>query len=89
MYKIKGIYHSGRKDERFKPVDDEKYDGLVGCRIKWDINDLEQFESTRFKIVGHPFYSWWHTSPVIQLTKRDENTYILETVNTLYELEEI
>ena len=89
MYKIKGIYHSGRKGERFKSVDDEKYDGLVGCRIKWDINDLKQFESTMFEIVGHPFYSLWNTSPVIQLTKRDEDTYILETVNTLYELEEI
>lgn len=89
-YRIKGIYHNGRKGPRMEPVTEEKYDGLAGCRILWDISELKQFKSTTFKIIDDFFGSWrWHTSEVLQLTKRDEKIYELETANTIYVLEEL
>ena len=88
MFKIKEIVHSGRKGTRYESVTDEKYDGLVGCKINWNIDDIKQFDGVTFKVRNHPFYSYWHTSPVIQLAKRDITTYELETINTIYVLEE-
>lgn len=87
LYRIKGIYHSGRKELRMSPVTEYKYDGLIGCQIEWNINSLRQFQPTRFWLENHSKYSWWDTSPVIQLTKKDFNIYVLETINTIYELE--
>ena len=84
LYRIKGIYHSGRKGLRMSPVTDYKYDGLIGCQIEWDVNSLRQFQPTRF---WYKNVLWWDTSPVIQLTKKDFNIYALETINTIYELE--
>ena len=89
MYEIKGIYHSGRKGTRFEPIDSPKYDGLVGCFIVWDINSIRQFEQTAFVVHDHPVYTWWQTSPVIQLKKQNANTYELETINAIYELEDL
>ena len=88
-FKIKEIVHSGRKGTRYDPVTDEKYDGLIGCNVKWNIKDIRQFDGTTFKFQNHPFYNYWHTSPVIQLSKRDFTVYELETVNTIYILEEV
>lgn len=86
MYRIKGIYHSGRKGLRMSPVTEYKYDGLIGCQIEWDVNSLRQFQPTRF---WYKNVLWWDTSPVIQLTKRNFDVYELETVNTIYILEEM
>ena len=87
LYRIKGIYHSGRKGLRMSPVTEYKYDGLISCQVNWDIDYLRQFKCTRFWLENHSKYSWWDTSPVIQLTKKDSNIYVLETINTIYELE--
>ena len=89
MFRIKEILHSGRKGIRGEPVDDYKYDGLVGCYAKFDINDIRACQGVHMVISGHNFYDWWNTSPVIQLTKRDFDVYELETVNTIYILEEM
>lgn len=89
MYEIKEILHSGRKGPRYEPVDNYKYDDMVGCEINWDINSVRQFDSTAFVVHGHPFYTSWHTSPVLQLRRRDNNTYELETINTIYVLEDL
>ena len=32
-YRIMAILHSGRKDTRFKKVDADKYDGLIGSTV--------------------------------------------------------
>lgn len=86
MYKIKGIYHNGRKGPRMEPVTEEKYDGLLDALISWDIHGIKQFEGTRFKVLsGGPWY--WYTSEILQLTKKGK-VYELETANTIYELEE-
>ena len=89
MFVIKDILHSGRKGIRGEPVDDYKYDGLVGCYAKFDINEIRACHGVHMKISGHSFYDWWNTSPVIQLTKRNFDVYELETVNTIYILEEV
>lgn len=89
MYEIKGIYYSGRKGARFEPINGVKYDGLVGCFIVWDKNGIIQFEPTYFTVYGHDFYTTWRTGPVIQLTQQDSKTYELETVNTIYILEDL
>ena len=39
-YKILRISHSGRKNIRYKDVDDQKYDGLIGSIIK--MKDIER-----------------------------------------------
>ena len=88
LFRIKGIYHSGRKGLRMSPVTEYKYDGLVGCVIEWNINSIQLFQPTRFLIKNHPIYSLWNTSAIIQLSKEKySDTYILETINTIYELE--
>lgn len=89
MFVIKEILHSGRKGIRGEPVDDYKYDGLVGCFAKFDINNIRACQGVHMVISGHRYYDWWNTSPVIQLTKRNFNVYELETVNTIYILEEV
>ena len=75
LFRIKGIYHSGRNGLRMSPVTEYKYDGLIGCQVNWDIDYLRQFKCTRFWLENHSKYSWWDTSPVIQLTKKDSNIY--------------
>ena len=88
MYKILGIYHNGRKDTRMKPVDDLKYDGLVGCRILWDMGGIKQFAPTIFKVLDNR--PWlWYTSEILQLTRIETNVYELETANTIYVLEDL
>ena len=89
MFVIKEILHSGRKGIRGEPVDDYKYDGLVGCYAKFDINDIKQCQPMHMKLSGHMYYDWWDTSLVIQLTRRNLNVYELETVNSIYILEEM
>ena len=84
LYRIKGIYHSGRKGLRMSPVTEYKYDGLIGCQIEWDVNSLRQFQPTRF---WYKNVLWWDTSPVKKKKKKDFNIYALETINTIYELE--
>lgn len=88
MYKITGIFHNGRQGTRWESVTASKYEDLVGCKIKWDANSVKQFEPTNFDITDHSFYSWWNTSPVLQLSKSN-GKYILETVNTIYVLEDL
>lgn len=88
MYKILGIYHNGRKDTRMKPVDDLKYDGLVGSRILWDMGGIKQFAPTVFKVLDNG--PWlWYTSEILQLTRIETNVYELETANTIYVLEDL
>ena len=88
-YRIKGIYHNGRKGPRLEPVSDTKYAGMVGCRILWDMGGIKQFSPTVFRVLDE-FGPWlWYTSEILQLTRVETRTYELETANTIYVLEEL
>ena len=87
MFRIKGIYHSGRKGIRMEPLVGHKYEGLIGAFVDWNIEDVRYLFSTRFwTIQHHPAYVW-DTSAVIGLNRKDGKTFVLETINLIYELE--
>lgn len=89
-YKIKGIYHNGRENPRMEPVADEKYETLVGSIVGCDINEIRQFKPTKFTFYDNPRYDFWNTSEILQLSRRlSDDMYELETVNTIYILEEL
>lgn len=87
-WKIIDILHSGRKGIRLSPVMDSKYDGVRGCTVYFNIEDLEGLKPFRFNRMNHYFYDYWDTSAVIQAEIRN-GQLILETINTIYVLEEI
>lgn len=89
MFKIIGIYHSGRKGVRWENVTQPKYDGMVGCLTTFDPNNVEQFDGVRFYLKGHPLYEWWDTTAVVQLARDFDGNYVLETVNTIYVFQEV
>lgn len=90
-YKILEILHSGRKGIRLDPVTEEKYNGMVDNIVR--INKLEnvkEFESIRMYIKHHPLYDFWDTSAIIGLSySLSEHKYYLETINTIYVLQEL
>lgn len=88
-YRIKGIYHSGRKGTRWDPVMDEEYDGLIGQLCTFVPDEIEQFRGIAFYLKNHPFYRWWNTSNVLQLSRDLNGDYVVETVNSIYVFEEI
>ena len=54
-YRIMAILHSGRKDTRFKKVDADKYDGLIGSIVICkDLSEVKQFECLRMKVLDSP-----------------------------------
>lgn len=89
-YKIKGIYHNGRKDIRMKPRDDFKYVVSVGRTIIFQESDLKQYEPFKWYFINHPFYETWTTSEVLEaFVSEDKNLVRIETANTIYEFEKI
>ena len=90
-YRIKNITHSGRKGIRGERVKDYKYDALFDAVIneEFTINSVKQFEQLKWVLVDNQMYDWWTTSEVIQLQLSHNNTYIIETVDAIYELEEV
>lgn len=90
-YKILRISHSGRKDIRYKDVDDPKYDGLIGSIIKMkDIESTELFERLKWDFVEtSSWYDWWEASEIISVFVNFKNQYVVETVNTIYVLEKL
>ncbi len=87
-YKIKGIYHSGRKGKRWDPVTDEKYDGMIGQLCTFDPEKVEQLQTVMFYLKTHPLYRYWHTSEVIQFSYDFDGSFVLETANSIYVFEE-
>ena len=90
IYKIVNITHSGREGIRGTPISDEKHKPLLGAKIR-GFNPLKSkiFEVEKWILIGNPAYDWWQTSAIIQLMHRYDGNYILETINTIYELEEV
>ncbi len=88
IYVLKNILHSGRKGTRGEPVDDIKYDGLIGLRVTFDIQKIKQFEPTRLYLLDyHRLYEWWDTSEILALSASNGKVEI-ETANSIYKLEE-
>ena len=92
-YVITGIYHSGRKGIRDEPVDNPKYEEVVGSTIEsYDVEKLHQFYNYCFRFIKTSApHKTWVTSPVIGLAKAytDVPEYRIETVNAIYVLREI
>ena len=90
-YKIIDITHSGRKGVRGTRVDEYKYDPLFGAIIKTDdICKTEQFHGMKWFLLNNTIYDYWNTSAVLGISRtKDGKRYIIETVNTIYELEVI
>ena len=90
-YRIINITHSGRKGLRGTPVEDFRHHGLLNCIVEFNfdsIEDLKQFECVPMTVYGNIACELWYTSEVIQITRTDRG-YIMETVNTIYELMEV
>ena len=83
-YKIVDVVHSGRKGKRGKKVTAEKYEGIVGCTVLFDINDIGQFSSMKFLFKNHPTYDCWSTSEVLAMATNDDRQVYIETANSIY-----
>ena len=88
-YRIKGIYHSGRKGTRWDPVMDEEYDGLIDQLCTFDPEKVEQLQTVMFYLKTHPLYRYWHTSEVIQFSYDFDRSFVLETANSIYVFDEV
>ena len=89
-YKIKNITHSGRKGIRGEKYNGYKYSSLINTLINnFSINNVEQFKPIKWDLINNDMYEWWDTSEVIGLSLSPEKTYIIETINAIYELESI
>lgn len=91
-YRIVLVQHSGRKGPRSQPVDDPKYNGIVNSIVESDLlYNLQQFQNVHWDFYDtESQYDYWVTSSVIQLQRdRRNGQYILETLNTIYTLEEV
>ena len=90
-YKIVDIKHSGRKGDRYTQVEDPRYKPLFGAEfIANDICSVKQYNNLQMYLINNNMYDWWQTSAVLQIS-RDIKTHnlIVETINTIYELEEL
>ena len=83
------VLHSGRKGERDTPVDNPKYDDIIGWTVGLDKDNLKPFEEFRFYFKGHPKYDYWTTTAVIEAHVFCYNTMYVETVNTIYVFERV
>ena len=89
-YKIMAILHSGRKDTRFKKVDADKYNGLIGSTVICkDLDYVKQFECLRMKVLNSPFHRVWETTAIISLWEKVNHFFYCETINSIYILSEI
>lgn len=89
-YLVVDILHSGRKGERNTQVDDNKYQGLIGYKVRLDINDLERGKELNMWVSNSPYYKDWHTSMMIAAWINEQDHILtIETENSLYILKEL
>ena len=92
-YKIVSIKHSGRKGIRGTDVNEPKYDGMINSIV--EINSSLKNEKIRYTplhmnfIETESIYDNFHTSAILAISINKDWNYVVETINTLYELEEI
>lgn len=93
-YIIKAINHSGRKGLRDTQVDDPKYENVIGSIVTLYnvrlLEDYKQFDEMIFDFIETKTeYDWWHTTPIIGISKSCDGLYEVETINTIYIMEEV
>lgn len=88
MWIVKDVVHSGRKGTRYTQVNE--FLDLVGCYVDFDIKDIKHFKPIQMIIHNsEKKWDWLNTSQIIQVGRRFDGLYELETVNAIYVLEEI
>jgi len=88
-YIVTDILHSGRKGERNTPVDDIKYQGLIGYKVGFDVDEIERGEEFKMWVLNSPYYRDWYTSMVIAAWINEQDHILtIETENSLYVLKE-
>ena len=82
---VDNILHSGRKADRYTPVYDQKYAGIMGYNVRFDVDNLRRGKSLHMDVLNSPIYDWWDTSIVLAATidERDDS-WTIETENTIY-----
>ena len=89
-YKIMAILHSGRKDTRFKKVDSDKYNGLIGSTVICkNLCNIKHFECLRMKVLDNPLYKIWETTAVVSLWENVNKFLYCETIDSIYILCEL
>lgn len=89
-YLVVDVLHSGRKGERNTQVSDNKYIGLIGYKVGFDLDKLERGREFKMWVLNSPYYRDWHTSKIIAVWgKQRDHTWTIETENSLYVLKEI
>ena len=92
-YKIVSIKHSGRKGIRGTDVNEPKYEGMINSIV--EISPSLENEKIRYTPLHMNFietesaYDQFHTSAILAISINKNWNYVVETINTLYELEEI
>ena len=91
LYKLSSITHSGRKGARDTPVDNYKYDGLVGSTVEFDVKKIKQYQSLYFDIIqSDSHYEWWETSAVLEVwIGKDTGHVRVETANSIYSFDRV
>ena len=94
FFRIVNILHRGREGKRNTPVTDQKYNGMVNSIIKLknydSIENIWQFDELRFDFIEtESDYDFWRSSCVIAISLGYDNLYYIETINTIYVLEEV
>ena len=85
--RIKSITHSGRKGLRGTPVDDPKYDGVVGSLLWLNPASMQQFTPLCFYLINNKNYTTWTTSEVLESYINLDGELVIETYNSVYTLE--
>ena len=91
-YKIVSIVHSGSRGERGTPVTEDKYDGVIGCEVRFDPDDIHIDYGLKMDFVpwAHRLYDWWTISNVQSVDYDDEdNILVIETCNSIYYLADL
>lgn len=85
VYLVDNVLYSGRKGERYQPVQDEKYWGLLGYRVAFDPLTMERGKPFRMSVIDSPAYEWWETSMILAAwSNESEHTITIETENIIY-----
>ena len=91
-YRIMSIVHSGTKGDRGTLVTEDKYKGLVGCKVLFDPVNIHLGYGLSMTIppLEHKLYDWWTISCIQNVEHDDEDgVLVIETLNSIYYLEEL
>lgn len=84
-YKIIDIQHSGNKAEKGLPKVGDKYDRRRGQVVTID---FDEYEPGNILVFNQDTRAFLYTTPFVGITN-DEHYIYVETVNSIYVLEEV